>query len=166
MAQFQVEDIVLYGSNGACKIKEIEHRDQGSYYVLAPVHKDRTKFMVPVDNERLVSRMRPVPTRKTVQESIRKASSTEPFWIDDNSERKEHAKAILDHGTEFDMLMLARSFHVHKEHVAEIGKKSTSSDSNILRSVQEHIRDEFSVVFGIDPDDVDDFIQSQAHGRA
>lgn len=166
MVQFQTDDIVLYGANGACRINEIEQREQGSYYILTPVHKDRTKLMVPVDNDRLVSRMRPVPSPKTVKESILKASQTDPAWIDDTNERKDFARQIIESGTEYELLMLARSFHTHKEHVAEIGKKSTSSDSNILRSVQDRIRDEFSVVFGIDPEEVDAFIQSQAKGRA
>lgn len=162
MNQFQTNDIVLYGSNGCCRISEIETRESGSYYILTPVHKDRTKFMVPTDNENLVSRIRPVPSKKAVHDCIRRAAAAEPSWIDDNAARKEAAKDVLANGDEFDLLMLARSFHQHKQHVMQIGKKTTSSDSSILRSAQDHIRDEFSVVFGIEPEEVDAFIGGEA----
>ncbi len=158
--QYSEGDIVLYGLNGACRVKAIEEREQGVYYILTPVHKDRTTLMVPVDNEMLVSRMRPIPPADQVEASIREALATQPTWIDDNSARKEHAKDVLANGDEFDLLMLCRSFYKHREYVLEQGKKSTSSDAGILRSVQDRIRDEFSLVFGIEPEKVDEFISS------
>ena len=160
--QYSEGDIVLYGLNGACRIKAIEERGQGAYYILSPVHKDRTTLMVPVDNEMLVSRMRPIPPAEEVEQSIREALATQPTWIDDNVARKDHAKDVLANGNEYDLLMLCRSFYQHKEYVLERGKKSTSSDANILRSVQDRIRDEFSLVFGIEPDKVDEFIGARA----
>lgn len=158
---FAQGDIVLYGSNGACLIKSIEERSRGFYYILAPVHKDRTTLMVPVDNETLVSRMRPIPSAEEVEESIREALETEPSWIPDNATRKNHAKKVLADGNEFDLLMLFRSFRQHKEFVIENGKKATSSDTAILRSAQDRIRDEFSLVFDIEPDEVAAFIASR-----
>ncbi len=118
--------------------------------------------MVPVDNENLVSRMRPIPPMEEVEESIRKALGTKPTWIEDNAARKEHAKDVLANGNEYDLLMLCRSFYKHKEYVLDHGKKATSSDISILRSVQDRIRDEFSLVFDIDPSEVDEFIATQS----
>lgn len=155
-------DIVLYGLNGACRIEAVESREQGVYYILTPVHKNRTTLMVPAENEALVSRMRPVPSAEEVEASICAALQTEPMWIDDSSERKEHAKDVLANGNEFDLLMLSRSFHQHREYVLARGKKATTSDTTILRSVQDRIRDEFSLVFGISPEDVDAFIAKHA----
>ena len=166
MNEFQENDVVLYGNNGACRIDTIEQRDMGAYYILTPVHKDRTTLMVPVDNERLTSRMRPMPSPQSVEVSIRKALKDEPSWIDDTNERKEHAKQVLEQGSEYELLMLARSFHAHRQHTIESGKRATTSDSTILRSAQDHIRDEFSVVFGIPPEEVDDFIGKHATSRS
>lgn len=160
--RFSEGDVILYGLNGVCRVKAIEEREQGSYYILSPVHKSRTTLMVPANNETLVSRMRPMPPAYEVEASIREALETEPVWIDDNVTRKEHAKDVLANGNEFDLLMLCRAFYQHKEFVLERGKKATSSDTNILRTVQDRIRDEFSVVFGIDPEEVDEFIGSHS----
>lgn len=161
-----MHETVLYGSNGACTIDNVEQGDHGKYYILTPVHKARTKFMVPVENETLVSRMRPLPSAEAVRDSIDQALSSELVWIDDNGKRKEHAKQILENGSEFELLVLVRSFHAHKQKVIERGKKTTSSDSSILRSAQEHIRDEFSIVLNIEPDEVDRFIDARAQAVA
>ena len=160
--RFAQDDVVLYGLNGACRITSVEERERGTYYILTPVHKSRTTLMVPVDNENLVSRMRPIPPMEEVEESIRKALGTKPTWIEDNAARKEHAKDVLANGNEYDLLMLCRSFYKHKEYVLDHGKKATSSDISILRSVQDRIRDEFSLVFDIDPSEVDEFIATQS----
>jgi CarD family transcriptional regulator len=161
MKQFQMDDIVLYGINGVCRVSTIEKREQGSYYILTPVHKDRTKLFVPTNNELLVDRMRPMPTKQHVTACIHKALETEPKWISDTSTRKAHAKEVLTSGDEYDVLMLARSFHQHRTRVIDTGKKTTSSDNSILRSAMNHIRDEFSIALDIEPDEVDSFIGSQ-----
>ena len=158
MKQFNVDDIVMYGSNGCCRIDAIEDRDSGRYYILRPVNKDHTKLMVPLDNSDLVGRMRPVPSKRTLKTYIKRAAETPTSWIEDSSERKEAAKQVISSGTEVEMLVLVRSFYKHKEAVLASGKKATSSDNTILKTAQQHIRDEFSVVLGIDPDDVDDYI--------
>lgn len=162
MAQFGPNDVVLYGSNGVCRIDSIEKREQGDYYILTPLHKDRTKFMVPVDNERLVARMRPMPTESDLRDSLKAAKSADVKWISDNTKRKEYAKQVFESGSVFELLMLERSFAAHKRHVMEIGKKTTSSDSSILRSAQDHIRDEFATVLKIDPEEVDSLIKLDA----
>lgn len=162
MKQFNVDDMVMYGANGCCQVIAIETRSEGNYYILRPVRKDNTKLMVPLNNEELVGRMRPVPSKRTLKTYIKRAAETPVSWIDDSSQRKEAAKHTLSHGTELDVLVLVRDFSQHKEDVLAAGKKATSSDNSILKAAQEHIRDEFSVVFGIDPEEVDTFIQKTA----
>ncbi len=162
MLDFALNDIVLYGSNGVCKVDAIEERDMGTYYILRPVHKSHTKLMVPTNNERLLNRIRAIPSAADAKQSIKAALSAEPCWISDANARKERAKEILESGTEYELLMLARSFYLHKQKVLEAGKKATSSDNGILRSAQERVRDEFSVVLGIEPEEVDEFIFAEA----
>lgn len=129
------------------------------YYILRPVHNDRAKYMVPATNEKLVSRMRFLPERTEVLADIKQAALDEPKWIKDTNERKTYAKHVLEAGSPYELLMLARTFKQRKAYVASIGKRSTSSDLSILRQAQDHIRDEFSVVLDIEPEDVESFIK-------
>jgi CarD family transcriptional regulator len=162
MQSFELNDTVLYGNNGVCRIDAVETRADGDYYILVPVHKDRTKLMVPLRNEMLVGRMRAIPSKSDAASYIREAAKKDARWISDSTERKEHAKKVLHNGTEVELLLLARSFATHKQKMLEAGKKTSSSDNGILRSAQDRVRDEFSVVFDIAPDEVDDFIALQA----
>lgn len=161
MAQFARDDVILYGSNGVCRIDEIEERETGAYYSLSSVHKRHTKFLVPVDNEHLVGRMRPLPEKQAVLDAIEGAKDASLSWIKDNDKRRTHAREVIDGGSMLDLLVLEKTFALHKQKVTEIGKRSTSSDSSILRNAQDHIRDIFSVVLGIEPEEVDDFIASR-----
>ena len=159
MKQFKVDDIVMYGVNGCCRVDAIEKRDAAQYYILRPVHKEHTKLMVPLDNEELVGRIRPVPSKRTLRGYIKRAAEAPTTWIKDTNERKEAAKHILATGSEVELLVLLRSFHKHKEATLAAGKKATSSDNSILKSAQEHVRSEFSVVLGMEPEEVDDYLE-------
>ena len=63
-AVYHVEDAVLYGSDGICRISEIVTRDFGGapveYYVLKPIRQEASTIYVPVNNEALVHKMRHV----------------------------------------------------------------------------------------------------------
>ncbi|MBR2714935.1 MAG: CarD family transcriptional regulator, partial [Ruminococcus sp.] len=62
---FAVGDTVIYGSVGVCKISDItENKLTGvvrKYYVLKQIDSYESVIYVPVDNEKLTSRMRCVP---------------------------------------------------------------------------------------------------------
>ena len=73
MINFALNDVVLYGSNGVCKVDAIEEREMGKYYILRPVHKSHTKLMVPANNERLLNRIRAIPSVADAKESIEAA---------------------------------------------------------------------------------------------
>ena len=160
MTVFHLNDTVIYGSNGACRIDAIEQRKDDDYYILVPVHKDRTKLLVPMNNEALVSRMRALPDQEQATAYIREAAGREAPWISDSTARKEHAKQVLHGGTEVELLLLVKAFAAHKQDLLDIGKKVSSSDNGILRSAQDRVRDEFSLIFDIPPENVDERIAS------
>ena len=63
---FQVNDMVLYGTNGVCRVVDIDERDCGGrmveYYILKPIYASNSTVFVPVNNEKLTSKMRYVLT--------------------------------------------------------------------------------------------------------
>lgn len=60
--EFQVNDSVLYGAEGVCRITDICEQDfmgeRAMYYVLKPVYGATSTVFVPVNNERLKAKMR------------------------------------------------------------------------------------------------------------
>lgn len=160
--RFKINDLVLYGINGVCRIQDIKDLDIGTYYILIPVHEDRTKLMVPAKNEELTSRMRPVPSAKTMDGVIRQAVSSRIPWISDSSERKEAAKDAISQGDECKMLVMEKQLSDHHRNVLRAGKKFTTSDMKSLRALRRHLADELSVVYDITPSEVRPYVKKKA----
>ena len=61
---YQIGDKVCYGTEGVCSIVRIQEMKvggaKGKYYVLRPIYRESATVYVPLDNERLIARMRPV----------------------------------------------------------------------------------------------------------
>ena len=151
-------DTVLYGAHGCCCVDDIEQRDTGTYYVLRPVRKANTKFLVPADNEELLAKIRPLPTPHALEQTIDAAAAAEVGWIEDVSVRRDTARQVLNEGSEYEVLLLMREFSEHKRAAKAQGKRPLTSDASILRAAKDHVRDEFSLVFGIEPEEVDRII--------
>ena len=164
--EYNIGDIVLYAAHGCCEVEDIEMRDTGIYYVLHPLKRLRTRFYVPADNQELMAKVRPLPTPKALEETIDQVASSEPEWIEDVSVRRDTAREVLASGDEHDVLMLLRGFHNQKKQAAGSGKRLLTSDASILRAVQDHVRDEFSLVLDIEPHEVDQLLADRmGHGQ-
>ena len=63
---YKIGTYVSYRSEGVCVINEIKQQKFGAldtaseYYVLSPIVDNNSKLYVPVNNEALVSKMRPL----------------------------------------------------------------------------------------------------------
>ena len=71
---FNIGDMVVYGSQGVCKIDAIQEKQIGkavmNYYVLKPVFNENTSVFVPVENATLTSKMQDLLTRSQAKELI------------------------------------------------------------------------------------------------
>ena len=72
---YSVNDTVLYGAEGVCRVAEIIQRDFGSgtvdYYVLRPVYNENSTIFVPVNNPALTDKIRRVLSADEIREIIR-----------------------------------------------------------------------------------------------
>lgn len=150
---FQVEDLVLYGIHGICKIIDIKE-DQKKYYVLQTFTTPNTTIFIPVDNEVLVSRMHKVLTVDDIKEIIQ--SNT--IWIQDKNRRKEAYKKIIMSGDRKDLVRLIKTLFLKKEELKQEGKHLSSMDDNYFKEAKRMLYEEFAIVLKIEPDQVVPFI--------
>ena len=131
---FQVNDMVLYGTNGVCELVGIEKRDCGGrmveYYILKPFYTNNSTVFVPVNNKKLTSKMRHVLTKEEIDQMI--------------AEIPGNPSALLEHQRE----------------VMERGKKLHIADERMLREAEKMICDEFAYVLGISQEEVPAYITS------
>lgn len=168
---FQVNDMVLYGTNGVCKLVDIDVRDCGGrmveYYILKPIYASNSTVFVPVNNEKLTSKMRYVLTKEEIDEKIRLIPESSPGWIDDERTRKERFKDIVSRADTFELIQLIKTLLEHQEAVMARGKKLHVADERMLQEAEKMICDEFSYVLGISkeevPSNITDSMKTEVH---
>ncbi len=161
----QVGQIVLYGTEGACRISEICKMKVGhkreEYYVLRPIHREGATVFVPLNNEVLLSKMRPLLSREEIHELIDRVSMEVPLWIEDASERKAEYQRILLSTQREELLRMIRALYQRRSQLRERGKHLRGSDEQMLRDAEKLLNDEFALVLEIKPREVPEYIQSR-----
>lgn len=162
---FELNEKVLYGTNGVCEISEITQKTIGKekieYYVLKPVYNPNSTVFVPTNNENLVGKMKKMMTRQQLDNLLFKASSTELDWDFDESARKEKFRNIISHGDILDLLVLLKSLWLHRRQQIEKGRKLHICDELTLKDAERIISEEIAYVIGVNQDEVVPYIKSK-----
>ncbi len=161
---YNVNDVVLYGSNGVCKISEITTRKISDvaieYYVLKPLCSQSITLFVPTGNESLVSKMRYVLTSEEINKVIN-GISDEPGWIDDKNVRFEFCKNVISSGDFEKLVELVRLLKFHEKAQIQKGKHLHISDERFLKEAEKMVCDEISIVLNVERTEVIPMILKQ-----
>ena len=150
---FSVDDRVIYGNTGVCKIENIiENELTGTmreYYVLRPVDTDKSVIYVPVDNEKLTARMRVVPSAKELKSILLKAKGVQIEWIDNNLQRTEHFHEILNDGEILRVVALFRTLHLRQKELSDRGRHLPKTDERVYKDCSRLLCSEFSAILNL-----------------
>ena len=167
---FSVNDKIHYGSSGVCVIQEIATmrfgRTRERYYVLKPVYQKSSVIYVPLENEALVSKMRPLLSQDEVDALIASIPTVETAWIDDPQARKASFDELLRSHSCAGLLVIIKTLSAQKELRQARGKSLHVSDDTYLREAQRLLYDEFADALGILPSQVEDYIQDKLQPSA
>ena len=123
---FSVEDYVIYGATGVCKIAEMKkERMKGvtkEYYVLKPVFSQNSAVYVPVDSPALVEKIQPVISVTELDKVLSGISNRSDEWIQNDSERTEKYKEILRSGNRAEIIEIIRVIHRRQKELITRGK--------------------------------------------
>jgi CarD family transcriptional regulator len=161
---FEVDDYIMYGMTGVCKILDITsekfiNSDKREYYVLSPIYSDNTIIKIPVDNNKVP--MRKVISKGDVTSLINNIPNMETLWIEDEKKRNEKFKIMLKSGQCEKLIKLIRSIDSNKEYVKSIGKKSYQADNHIMKEAERLLNEEFAIILNISPDEITSYISSK-----
>lgn len=159
---FSVGDRIIYGATGVCKVENIiENELTGTmreYYMLRPVDTDKSTIYVPVDNEKLVSRMRTVPSAKELKKMMSNAKDEQLEWVDNHLRRNEVFHEILNEGEIPRILVLFKTLNSRCVMLSEENKRLPKTDERIYKECQKLLCCEFSAILDIDQSEVISFI--------
>ena len=155
---YEKNDVVVYGTEGICTIIDIAELkfggEKSEYYILTPVTKAENTVYVPKNNEKVLSRMRKIITKKEAEQLIDSIPVDPMDWIPNDRERQSVFKNILLCGMPEDVMTMISSLYVRQSEQLAAGKKLHASDERILRDAERMLYNEISYALGTTSSDV------------
>ncbi len=155
---YQQGEYVVYGASGVCRVgdqtERVIHGRTFRYYQLEPQHGRGATVLVPVDNETLLSRMRPVLSAGEIDALLDALPGEPSEWRDNDQERKERFRAILCGGDPWALARLARSVGRQSRSLAARGRRLRQADEEAWRDAERLLCGEFSFVLGQEPAEI------------
>jgi len=151
---FQINDVVVYGSQGVCEIIGIDEKKIDGvikkYFVLKPKNDKGATFYVPTWNEKAWGKMRKVMTKKDVNALIDSMPGKTPIWIVNENERKEAYKKILASGDQAAIISMVQAIFSHKKEREAEGKRLHMSDEYFMKDAEQILYNEWQYVLNVD----------------
>lgn len=152
---FNIGDKVLYGSHGVCCVTGNEEkrvdRKNVRYLVLEPVAKDGSRYMVPTQNDAVMSRLQRLLTREELDALFRSDGAHGDSWIPNENERKQAYRELLATGRREGLMCMVHTLYGHRASQKAAGRKCHLCDENFLRDAEKLLSSEVSVVMGMEP---------------
>jgi CarD family transcriptional regulator len=160
---FSINDTVLYGTVGVCRVEGISEialgREKKKYYVLKPVSQGSATVYVPLDNDSLLSKVRKLLTRGEIDAMIKNVTCDD-VWVEDDTERARLFSDTVKSGDRALLISMIHTLITHRRKLSGVGKKLHLADERALRDAERLLCDEFSYVLGIAPETVGDYVTS------
>lgn len=162
---YQVDDVVVYGLHGVCRITQIEPKifagEEHLYYTMKPVFDDRSTFFIPAENELSAKKLRPLLSPQEIKELIRSIPTQKIIGIPDEKHRKETYQQIIESGDRGEIMRLVKTLHKRKEAQQKAGKKQHLIDERFLKEAETVLNDEFAYVLKLDRTNVASYIKEE-----
>lgn len=161
---YSIGDAIVYGTHGVCVVESIISMPldgvEKEYYILAPVADSKSTIYVPCDNESLVSQMRPVMSKKEVENLFSNIGKSDIEWISKDAERKEFCRSVLKSGDRLGIIGVIRMLYFKREEFRKEKKHFHVADEKNLNIASKLINSEISYVLGIPQGEVSSFIEN------
>lgn len=159
------EQYVVYGKVGVCRVEDKRRMSfgtagEGEYYVLNPLNDPRSSLYVPCDNEKLMSRLRPLMTKEQIDSLLENAPEQKFEWIEDKNERNARFRSVLAQDDRTELLRMIRCLYTRQREKVAVGKKLTAVDEAILQSAVHLLEQEFSCALKIPRYAVGEYVRS------
>lgn len=150
---FQVNDVIIYGAQGVCKITGIEEKSvsgaKRTYFILKPVGDQSSTIFAPTDNAYVLKKMRRLLTKDEIHKLIDTMPEENAVWVENENERKELYKNILAKGDHQALIKMIKAIYVHKKEREAEGKRLHMSDERFFKDAEQILYNEFQYVLDL-----------------
>lgn len=162
---YQIDDVVVYGLHGVCRITEIAEKEFAGeahlYYTMHPVFDNRSTFFVPVDNEKSQKKIRTLLSSEEIRELIHTMPQQKAIKVTDEKHRKDTYKIIIESGDRQQIMRLVKTLYERRKAQEKAGKKQHLVDERFMKEAETVLYDEFAFVLHIERDSVVDYIRKE-----
>lgn len=163
---FELNDVLVYGANGVCKICDIRKERFASskaelYYILSPIFGTQSTLYVPKENNILVKKLRPVMLKEDLHSMLDCAKSSDVNWNNDDRTRDEEFRSIVSHGLSVDLLLLIKAILIHRNELRVKIKKLHASDERVLVLSEKIAGEEFAYAYGMEVHDAVTLLENE-----
>jgi CarD family transcriptional regulator len=159
---YKAGDVVLYATYGVCEISEITEKDfngaRFAYYALKPLYYDKCTIFVPVGNEALIAKMRPLLSVEEIYALIKAMPDKDTTWIEDESVRGRNYREIIDGGDRGELARLIKTLYLRQQAQKTKNKNINETDKNFMKDAERILYEEFAHVLKIKREQVLPFI--------
>ena len=165
-------DYVIYGCKGVCQIREVTTLNMEGipkdrlYYEMQLGSDPGSTIFTPVEHEGSRSVMRPLLSEDEARDLLRKIPELEEEWIRDDRAREAHYRDAVNHGDAEAMLSLIRQLQLRRRARIEQGKKLPVMDSRYLKTAQDNLFQEFSIVLDASREKVESYVAERIRQSA
>lgn len=147
---FQVNDVIQYGTQGVCRIVDIEEKcvsgSKKKYFVIKPLQDNSATIFAPTDNPYVLKKMRRLLSREEIDRLIDSMPDENSVWIQNDNERKERYKQILSGGDHAEMMKTIKAIYAHKKEREAEGKRLHMIDERFFKDAEHILYNEFEYV--------------------
>ena len=164
---YQIGELIVYGSTGVCRVKEVRKREDGpgQVYVLEPLYQD-CRIITPVDNEQV--RMRPILSHEEAEALIDSIPGITAVAYHNRvlRELETHYRTVIKNYDCGELLQLTMSIYAKKQEMEQQKRKFGAVDERFLKQGEYLVFGELAASLGIPREDVPAYIQGRVEGQA
>ncbi len=159
--EFEVGELVVYGSNGVCEVHEITRltvpgtNKKGSYYCLLPVDTKTSRIYALVGQDKIT--MRRIMTKKEASKLLEEVYDIPELEIISEKTREDQYKTALRSCDCKQWFSIIKTLYNRNKQRLASGRKITSTDERYLKEAKKSLYTELSVVLSKDKEKIEDY---------
>lgn len=161
---YEIDDLIMYGSTGICKVADITikvfNNEDRKYYVLEPLYQSGLIY-APVEDNRVF--MRPIISEKEAADLIEEIPEihTEIYKNSSMQQLTKTYQAAIDTHTCIDLLKLTKSIYMKKKEALAQNRHLGQIDKKFMKRAEDLLYGEFAAALHISKEEVQENVLRQ-----
>lgn len=155
---FDIGDLLLYGTNGVCRVSEIcsspfDSNDERHFYKLTPIAENSSLVIyTPVDNNQIV--MRPLISKEEAEALVARIPEIERIAVAIEKHRKETYRETIREGNPEGYVKIIKTVRARREYFKRTRRRVPDLDNDFEHTARLCLYGELSTVLGISREEI------------